>query len=666
MTRYLLVFLLLFAIAAKAQVVDSLKTLLRFTKGDTARISLYIQLAEEAEDSMALAYSDSAVQIINTLMHGAGGKMEITLNDYLSEAYYYKSLYLANAEAYDSSIYYLNKAMQPAVDAGNKKQQALILNDIGVCTYFKNDIPGALDYLKRSLAVREELKDEIELRNAYNNMAFICKEIGLIENSLDYNFKSLALAEKQKNEPDIATSLNNIGQVYHQQLVDYNKALTYYGRSLAIRQKLNNKKDIALIKNNLGSVYGDMGNYAEAIRNYKESLALRREVNHKYGVVQTLSNLAFNYIEIKDYESAKNALAESMELNKSLQDMNLQEAIHYNYARLYDTLHMPDSAVYHSLRSYNICISLGNPLDISKSALLLSSLYQKQGNYNAALTYYKEYKKMQDSILNNNIKIQGIKSEMEYEYLKKKKDSDILYDQQLAQKNLYTWLLVVLLVATSVIGYVLYKRYRLKQQLKEVEIRNKIASDLHDDVGSTLSSIRMYSDIVKQQINQPQKATALLDKISSNSKEMIENMSDIVWMIKPGNDDFKSIENRMLNFAAELCEPAGINFEFNKNTQTETLHISMELRRDVYLIFKEAVNNAVKYAACKNIYIALSTQNQQLQLSITDDGKGFNTATATNGNGLSNIAKRSQMHKGSFTIQSTPGSGTIINTVFPI
>ena len=202
--------------------------------------------------------------------------------------------------------------------------------------------------------------------------------------------------------------------------------------------------------------------------------------------------------------------------------------------------------------------------------------------------------------------------------------------------------------------------------MKELELRGKIASDLHDDVGSTLSSIRMYSDIVKHQPNQTGAASELLDKIGSNSKEMIENMSDIVWMIKPGNDDFKSIENRMLNFANELCIPANINFEFNKDAPTDALQISMEQRRDIYLIFKEAINNAVKYSGCHSIRAAITLQNRHLQILISDDGKGFDTNAVKNGNGLSNMQKRAATHKGTFTIHSAPKEGTGIAVSFPV
>ena len=666
MRKYILLMATLTCTVTKAQVADSLKHLLALAQPDTVRIGLYVKIAEAAEDSTALWYADSAIAHGKRLLTNATGKMQAALYNYMSDAIYFKGIYFANTEAYTEAISSLNDALQFARKANNLFSEAQILNDIGVCKYYKGDIIATVDYLKRSLAIRETLNDDAQLRNAYNNIAFIYKETGLIEESLELNFKSLALAEKMKNETDISTSLNNIGQVYHQQLLDYSKGLEYYKRSLAIREKRGNKKDMGLIKNNIATLYGDMGNFAEAIRNYKESLALRREANHKYGVVQTLSNLAYNYIETGDYNNARAALAESLELNKSLQDDDLQESLHYNYAKLYDTLKMPDSALFHALASHRICLRLGNPLDISKSALMISNLYSEEHEYEQSLVFYKLYKRMQDSTLNSNLKKQGIKSELEYEYLKKKNESDKIFNEQLARKNLYTWLLVVLLIATAVIAYVLYKRRVLKQRLTEVEIRNKIASDLHDDVGSTLSSIRMYSDIVKHQPNQTPVSAELLDKISSNSKEMIETMSDIVWMIKPGNDDFNSVQGRMINFANELCIPAGINFEFTCEQTADILSMNMELRRDIYLIFKEAINNAVKYAGCHNIRVSINIEGDRLRISISDDGKGFDVANAKNGNGLSNMRKRVEIHRGKFTIKSNVNEGAEIIADLPL
>lgn len=229
-----------------------------------------------------------------------------------------------------------------------------------------------------------------------------------------------------------------------------------------------------------------------------------------------------------------------------------------------------------------------------------------------------------------------------------------------------TWWFITAMIILLLAGVYSFYKYRLNQLLKLQAVRNKIASDLHDDVGSTLSSIRMYSSIVNNQVKEshPQSAE-LLNKISSNSKEMIENMSDIVWMIKPGNDDFKSIENRMLNFANELCTPAAISFEFSKDAATDAVHISMEQRRDIYLIFKEAVNNAVKYAGCHSITASITVKNKALQLYISDDGNGFDVTLIKKGNGLDNMRKRAEAYGGKFSIRSSVGEGTEIVATFP-
>jgi signal transduction histidine kinase len=129
-------------------------------------------------------------------------------------------------------------------------------------------------------------------------------------------------------------------------------------------------------------------------------------------------------------------------------------------------------------------------------------------------------------------------------------------------------------------------------------------------------------------------------------------------MIKPGNDEFVNIENRMLNFANELCVPAGINFEFNKNTSADDIKIPMEMRRDIYLIFKEAINNAVKYSGCKNIRANISLMQNQLHLRIEDDGNGFDINAAKKGNGLNNMQKRTDDNKGIFKIKSSLEEGT--------
>ena len=654
------------ALQAQNPVVDSLQQLLKRTQNDTARIGLYVEMTYAASDSSAVPFSDTAIYFINSQLPKAKGKTLNELQRYLANALYARSIYFANAESYDTALYYLNKAMEQALIAKDKLQEARIMNDMGVCFYRKNDVVKSIDLFTKSLVIREELRNDEQLYSAYNNVAFIYKETGLIDQSLELNFKALAVGERRKDNNEIALSFNNIGQLYHKYLMDRDKAMEYYRKSLEIADKGADQKAMGLAKNNIGALLAEAGNYAEALRWYKESLLLRREIHYKFGIINTLSSLGYNYIKTGAYGDARTSLAEAMQMNVSLQNKVLQTSIHRNYAELYNAVGNTDSALFHATISHNINIGFGNPLNISGSASILSGLYEKAGSFSEALNFYKLHKKMQDSISNDDLKKEGIKSNIEYEYLKKKTESDKIHNQQLAKRNLYSWVSLILFVASVLTGYGLYKRYRLRQQLKEVEIRNKIAADLHDDVGSTLSSIRMYSDIVKRQPNQTDESIQLLDKISSNSRETIEIMSDIVWMIKPGNDDFANTENRMLNFANELCTPAGINFEMNKNSILSGLKIPMEQRRDIYLIFKEAVNNAVKYANCHSIRTAMYFDKNTFTMAISDDGNGFDISSIKKGNGLLNMRKRAEVHNGTCSLISQKGEGTEVKVIFQV
>lgn len=220
------------------------------------------------------------------------------------------------------------------------------------------------------------------------------------------------------------------------------------------------------------------------------------------------------------------------------------------------------------------------------------------------------------------------------------------------------WFIVLMIVAVFLISYSIYK-YRINQLLKINSIRNKIAGDLHDDIGSTLSSISMYSEIINNQLKEKApESSNLLQKISENSKEMIGNMSDIVWAIKPSNDSFRNIEDRMFNFATELCNAKEIELQMAPNNELEHLKIPMEQRRDLYLVFKEAVNNAVKYAACTILSIRFEKLSNQIQMQIKDNGKGFDLNKIQTGNGLGNMKRRAEMHGWVLEIISDEGKGT--------
>jgi signal transduction histidine kinase len=196
-------------------------------------------------------------------------------------------------------------------------------------------------------------------------------------------------------------------------------------------------------------------------------------------------------------------------------------------------------------------------------------------------------------------------------------------------------------------------------------MRNHIARDLHDDIGSTLSSINILSKVALQS---PSTATPhdSLAKIRDRSAAIMEKMDDIVWTINPQNDTMEQLLYRMKEFAGEMLEPLNIDYRFEEAGELAAIKLDIRKRKDLYLVFKEAINNAAKYSQCSHLFIRLRQDGDSLRLEITDDGKGFAAGTARNGNGLNNMRERASSMLAKLSIESEVGQGTRIGLDLPI
>lgn len=227
-------------------------------------------------------------------------------------------------------------------------------------------------------------------------------------------------------------------------------------------------------------------------------------------------------------------------------------------------------------------------------------------------------------------------------------------------------------LVTLAIGSILFYLYRIRlQKLLHVEkVRNRLARDLHDDMGSTLSTINILSNMALQQESlDPGKNKQYLDTISKSTHQMMEAMDDIVWSINPVNDSMAKIIARMKETAGTVLEPAQIEYRFEVDPDVPDLHLAMEVRREIFLIFKEALNNIVKYAGCSMVIFKFSKKAPDLVLTISDNGTGFETSaagSATRGNGLRNMQHRAANAGGKLVVTSQPGTGTSIGLSVPI
>jgi signal transduction histidine kinase len=227
-----------------------------------------------------------------------------------------------------------------------------------------------------------------------------------------------------------------------------------------------------------------------------------------------------------------------------------------------------------------------------------------------------------------------------------------------------TWWFRTLMVLTFLLAVYAIYRYRLQQALNLVAVRNRIATDLHDEIGSNLSNISIFSNVA-QQIHDNEKNVSLLKKISEYSQASQESMSDIVWMINPDNDRFENIMTQMRRYAAEIFEAINCKFIISFDEKLNGIKLNMDERKNLYLIYKEAINNLAKYSGCSQVSIELKLYKGQIIMVLKDNGRGFDLKAVGKGNGLTNMRKRAEMLKGRLTINTSPGNGTEIELNFP-
>jgi ligand-binding sensor domain-containing protein/signal transduction histidine kinase len=237
------------------------------------------------------------------------------------------------------------------------------------------------------------------------------------------------------------------------------------------------------------------------------------------------------------------------------------------------------------------------------------------------------------------------------------------------------WFLALLAGLAGLAIYSLY-HYRVAQLLKLERVRTRIATDLHDDIGASLSRMAILSEVVKQADGHNPQSSAMLTEIADSARGLVDSMSDIVWSIDPRRDDLQQVLARARQFAADVFEAQGVNWQFKAPAELAQIKLDPDTRRHLFLILKETINNAAKYAECTNFSIELSLTSHRLLAEIRDDGKGFIwqplgegppvLSKSRGGNGLRNLQARAAEIGGALQIDSTPGQGTHLRLTIPL
>jgi signal transduction histidine kinase len=570
----------------------------------------------------------------------------------------------------DSAYSIADKILQQSLPAGRLRVSAFANKAKGWALLRLGNYDSCMPYLLSSTRLFRRIHDTVETMYMYINLASAYSASSRFTESAGYLMRADSLA-KGKNDARIEAGIQKQMGILYRQQEDYEKAIPYlkesmrlYMRakdtlhfldvvtSLSINYNMMSLPDssLALLTRNIpvmkrfrgqtyqkamlqerfGDTYFALDNYSKALEAYKQAYSLFGADNNHADQAYEAINVGKTYRQLKDYNKAEQYLVSAYRQNDSLHMIS--------YAR--------------------------------DAAEELSSLYQSTNSWQKAYEWLNAARTLKDSLrlTEQNEKI----AELQAKYETTKKDNEISLlkkDQELdhvkiQKQNVFRYGAVIVVILLALLGLLSVNRYRTaqkaKRQMEMEKLRNDIARDLHDDMGSVLSSINIMSKVALESPGGKENIRANLAKIRENSAYMLESMNDIVWAINPVNDSFEQTLYRMKEFAADVLDAQNIHYEFDISEDQKTAPLSLAKRKDLFLLFKEAVNNAAKYSRCTSVMIRIRQEGDTIQLSVEDNGVGFDTGKAFTGNGLRNMKQRAAQMGADFTISSEPGKGAQI------
>jgi len=637
--------------------MDSLQAVLKTSKEDTNKINTLNALGKETRNTgdyeQSRKYSKEALALSEKINFEKG-----KLNAYMNTGvtYFYQSNFPVALEN-------LSIALSISTKLNDKRSVANCNNNLALVYTYQGNYSKALTCHKGALKSYEELGDTAGMVKSFHNTGIVYFEQGNYPEALGSYLSALKLAEKTGDKQGIAADYLNIGGVYIKQK-KYSAGLEMYTAALKRFEEIGAKHQVSSCYAQMSQAYADQKEYKKALETSQTAIHLLEQIGDKIEVAQTKDVRGQIFLELNNYAEAEKIFLENLKSYQEVGDStNAANAFNnVGYAKLKQR--KEGDAIKYLQNGLALAQHTGAKDRLSYSYLYLAESYEGISDYKNAYRFQKLYTSLGDSLFNET-KSKQIE-DMKAKYETEKKDNDIallnkdqaLKDIEIKKQKLQKFSFIGGLGLVIVLLLFGYRAYRIRQTLRLQDIRNKIAGDLHDDIGSTLNSISVYSEVARRKDEQQDEA---LEMIGDASRKIIDAMSDIVWTINPVNDSFAKILFRMKSLAYNLFRAKKIEYTFHADEGIEDKKLSLEDRRNFYLIFKEAVNNLVKYSQATRADITLARENELIRLRIRDNGIGFDSLQDSAGNGLKNMKRRAEEMKAQLTIESSKGKGTQID-----
>ena len=524
---------------------------------------------------------------------------------------------------------------------------------------------------------------------SYSNLSLIYYYQGKYNLQVDNSLKAIRLFESIGAENKLAYEYAGFGySIKRRNMPD---ALHYMRKGKSIAERINDTTSLLSIYNNYGVLKEMLNEPDSALHFYKKGLRLKEAVGDKQGIPYSLNNIAGIYAIKKDFAAAEKLFGKALQMRIALGD-GVGIAENYTY---FGDLHSAQQQYQKALQYYQKALEKSqqyNYIDLMRNSYKsISNVHEALGNEKLALENFKKYEQYKDSL--TNIETNSKIAELEVRFdtnnkermLAENKNLLLKKEAEASRKNYMLGTLSILTLFVALLGFLIYRQQRLKnrQQVQEhelktaisqIETQNKlheqrlsISRDLHDNIGAQLTFIISSVDNIKYAFDlKDTKLDRKLQSISSFTRETILELRDTIWAMNTNEITFEDLMARILNFI-EKAQDAKENMEFSFAIDDELRQMSLSsvIGMNIYRTIQEAVNNSIKYSHAKSVVIAVRSFEPNVEITIRDDGSGFDMENVGNGNGLRNMRKRIEEIGGTFGIRSEMEHGTEIHFQIP-
>lgn len=611
---------------------------------------------------------------------------QIDFKEGIADAYNGLATNYMNTIEKQKALEYFQKAFDINTEINNLKGQANNLGNIGMYYYDVGEFSTSLDFLFRSIKIFELLNDKTGIANQLGAIGNVYSDQKNFIKAIYYDSLALLKFQELGDLDGSASNLGNIGNLYND-LNEPDIAIKYFKLAIDNYRQLNIESGIGRNLLNMSTAYNAKHNYKKSEELLKEAIAIFKNQNDQYALTYGYGNLGncylLNYIHHRDLDS-------NLLLIPGNPKVHLKFAIQY----------------------LELGIKMSKEINVLPSIIVfsnqLSDAYNYSGDYINALKYYKLYETSKDSVFSIESKenIEKLTTAREVELKNKQIEINRLEVLKKRNERIYFIFGIILLLLILVFIYrnftnqkksnialsllnnkinetntalanknevlssTLTELKETQEQLIETEkqkenaiLRSRISQDIHDDISSGLTKISWLTEMVKAKSNESNTNIdyGLIDKINTASKETVSKLGEIIWSTNPDRDNLESLLAYIRNYVTKFLEDTDLQYTIDFPDDLLKTSINPELRRNLFLVLKEALNNIIKYAKAKNITISLQLENQSYKLLVEDDGIGIEQGIINGGgNGLINMRKRMAAIHGKVNIESIIQQGTRI------